>query len=198
MRKYFPKEACFLMSIYNRGQQFLGQINEAINENRNLVHAVLKKHYSHLKPWQTDEAFADGILGLWAAIKQYEPGKQSFKTYATTQIRHHIRRGIVGRQDPLVRHLECEKYTIQQFMELGLDQGRSHNEFDRTDTNELVNLLIDQLTEHEKEIVYNRFWKGWSIEKIAQHYDITFWQSHYLVANILTKLKQHSERIDAV
>ncbi|HRS71444.1 MAG TPA: sigma-70 family RNA polymerase sigma factor [Anaerohalosphaeraceae bacterium] len=186
------------MSNYNRGQQFSGEINYAIHENLNLIHVVLKKHYSHLKPWQTDEAFVDGILGLWAALKQYESGKQSFKTYAKTQIRYHIQRGFMDRQDPLIRHLECEKYTIQQFIELGFDQGQSHKGFEDIETNDLINLLIGRLTEYEKEIVHKHFWDGWSFSEVARFYGTTKRQIQCLIETVLMKMKQHAERIDAV
>lgn len=186
------------MSIYNRGTHFFESIDQAINENQNLIHEVIKKHYSYLKPWQTDELFADGILGLWAAIRQYKPGKQSFKTYAKKQIHLHIRRGLVDRQDPLVRHLDGEKYTIQQFVELGFDQGQLHEGFDHMETNDLVHLLIDQLTDYEKEIVHKLFWEGLSLGKIAKHYGVTRRQIRHLAENVVKKMREHAERIVAL
>ncbi|MDH4201399.1 MAG: sigma-70 family RNA polymerase sigma factor [Phycisphaerae bacterium] len=186
------------MSIYNRGQHFFESINQTITENQNLIHEVIKKHYSHLKPWQTDELFADGILGLWAAVKQYKPGKQSFKSYAKIQIRLHIRRGLVDRQDPLVRHLEGEKYTIQQFVELGFDQGQPHEGFNHTETNDLVYLLINELTDHEKRIIHEHFWEDLSFSKVAKHYGTTKRHIQLLIESVIKKMRQHAERIDAL
>jgi RNA polymerase sigma factor (sigma-70 family) len=142
--------------------------------------------------------FADGILGLWAAIKQYRPGKQSLKSYAKIQIRLHIQRGLVDRQDPLVRHLEGKRYTIQQFAELGFDWGQSHEGFDHAETNELIHLLIKELTDYEKDVLQKHFWEGWNLSKIARHYKVSRWQIQRLVLNILQKMRQHAERIDAL
>src|SRR5688572_19046923 len=70
--------------------------NARVLENLGLVGALLK---GRLRGWggvDPDDAYQFGVMGLLRAAEKFEPGRGfRFSTYATSWIRHAIRRGIV-------------------------------------------------------------------------------------------------------
>lgn len=63
------------------------------NDNKNLIHAVLKRFYKNDTKYLTyEDLFQEGSMGLLKAIRTYDSGRNTtFSSYATICIRNEIR-----------------------------------------------------------------------------------------------------------
>lgn len=70
--------------------------NARVLENLGLVGAVIKGRLRGRGGVDPDDAYQFGVMGLLRAAEKFEPGRGfRFSTYATSWIRHAIRRGLV-------------------------------------------------------------------------------------------------------
>jgi len=69
---------------------------EMYQENKNLVHHIIQRHYPHLVgTLEYEDAFQEGSIGLLKAIKKFDPTKgYQFSTYAYPSIQRSIYRGM--------------------------------------------------------------------------------------------------------
>lgn len=66
-----------------------------IVENQGLVGDVIKKHFKYNMPFDDDDLFGYGVLGLTKAAYNYDPNKENkFSTYAYKKIWGEIKLGI--------------------------------------------------------------------------------------------------------
>ncbi len=69
---------------------------EMYQENKNLIHYIIQRHYPHLiGTLEYEDAFQEGSIGLLKAIKKFDPTKgYRFSTYAYPSIQRSIYRGM--------------------------------------------------------------------------------------------------------
>lgn len=83
------------MSKVKRNQELLEnhQYNELIRENINLVHAIIKKNYPHVKQdsYKYEDMFSDGLYGMYKAAINFKIDRGcEFSTFANKCILNQI------------------------------------------------------------------------------------------------------------
>ena len=67
--------------------------NKFIDENKNLVWALIRRNFKHAIGTQEEEYFQCGLIGLWKAIRKFKPEFGfAFSTYASSIIIGEIKR----------------------------------------------------------------------------------------------------------
>lgn len=145
------------MDVKNKKQPSSTSDNEIIKQNIDLVHKIAR-NYSKVFNNQFEDLVQVGSIGLFNAIKRYNPKKNaSFRTYAyhliTSEIKHYLRD-----QVPMVR----PPRELQELMtKVRKAEQQLSNELNREATQEEVanqlNISISKLSEVkelEKTIFY--------------------------------------------
>jgi len=172
------------------------------SRNLHLVDKVLSKYRPQVHPATLEELEADAMLGLWDALRLYDPRHhKSFKNYAYRKIRYAIKEGMRQR-DSLPR--ELRNHTGDPIEIINIDDVEEDcpnlvytdagiEGFDRRD---FVQSLLQQISQELAELLYMRFWLGLTDIQIAQRKQIHRKRVARQIQQALDQLKKSTVQED--
>ena len=99
-----------------------------LDEHENLVHCVVHRQWLGPLPYQ--DAVQAGRIGLWRALRRYEPERgHAFSTYAVPAIRRAVWRAVVESQLPA--HISLSRSGWLALPDLPFDAGQALDEVTR-------------------------------------------------------------------
>ncbi|HOL31321.1 MAG TPA: sigma-70 family RNA polymerase sigma factor [Anaerohalosphaeraceae bacterium] len=178
-------------------------IDILFSHNLYLVDKVLLKYRPLVYPATLEELEADAMIGLWDAIRLYDPSHhKSFKNYANQKIHYAIKEGLRQR-DPLPREFRnhnddpIEIIDIDEVEEdrpslVYNDPGIQH--FERS---EFIESLLKQIDQQLAELLFMRFWLGLTDIQIANRQQLSRKRVARQIQRALDELKNITSQTDA-
>jgi len=178
-------------------------IDILFSHNLHLVDKVLAKYRPQVHPATLEQLEADAMVGLWNAIRLYDPNQhKKFKHYAYQKIRYAIKEGLRQR-DPFPREFRndngdpIEIFDIDEVDEdcssvVYTDAGIKH--FERQ---EFVESLLKQIDQQLAELLFMRFWLGLTDIQIANRKQLSRKRVARQIQRAMNELKKITSQADA-
>lgn len=159
-------------------QHIEGLVNEGLNRGLfdPLVKHLINKNFSRWSPerrYNFYDLYQLGYIGVVVALKNYKPGKGSFKTFAymkiKTEFKHHLYKLNSEKRKVYIDQLSLDVQRHEDnegtFLDSLIDQQQNP---EKVVLNKLFfEEALSKLTEHEKSILL-LFSQGYSIREIAR------------------------------
>lgn len=168
------------------------QEKELVNDNLGLVYYMVKRR--HQEPQAQEDAFYQGLMGLFKAAKTYRPGNGPFSSWACRLIAQALLRAIVMERTRQQRH---RRIWIVRRHQLGLLDGAVRRWLGVSRPS-LMRMIRPHLTQDERVAVYLFKLKGWSCERIGELYKPPLTKGGILhrVKASIARLRRHFTRED--
>lgn len=178
-------------------------IDILFSHNLHLVDKVLAKYRPQVHPATLEQLEADAMIGLWDAIRLYDPNQhKKFKHYAYQKIRYAIKEGLRQR-DPFPREFRNDNGDPIEIVDIDEieedrpnlvynDPGIQH--FERS---EFVESLLKQIDRQLAELLFMRFWLGLTDIQIGQRKQLSRKRVARQIQRALTELKKITPQAEA-
>ncbi len=169
--------------------------NEIVAANLRLVVSIAKKHISPIAGFF--ELVSDGNLSLMKAVEKFDYSRgNKFSTYATWAIMRNFARSIPDEK----RHRDRFRPSETEVFESTEDfrTSRSIEEKTQLEREHLVNYLMSELSDREKQILASRYGLGWNdspqtLRQIGADMDVTKERVRQIEIRALAKLRKVAE-----
>ena len=122
-------------------------VEQLLHRHDGLVHAVIRREGSGRLTYE--EALQAGRIGLWQAIRGYDPGRgTAFSTYAWVAIRRHIRRAAAQTTDDVA----CGLIPTPRLEVPDLDKHA-----DRALVHKALRALLSRLSDRLRRVIVGRY-----------------------------------------
>ena len=126
---------------------------------------------------EQDDLVQEGLLGLWSAVRNYDPQKEaSFAAFASqcvaNRIYSAIRQALSPRQSPLRDYMSISQDEERQTMQLPDGEGPEAS-FIRKEDQELRNRRMQRLLSPREWAVLEQYLKGDTYQEISEHLHIS-------------------------
>ena len=165
------------------------------NGNFELLQVIIARYYGAVKYYAEkyceqqlqEDVFQEAILALYSAVKNYEPQKASFKTFAHTC----IKRSVIATLKAQNRKKQIPDGLISSIEELELIDNNSPEKifFEKENLKSLTDTIKLELSSLEYEVL-QLYLSGERYSDIARRLEITEKSVDNALARIRKKLKQ--------
>lgn len=188
--------------------------NFLLEKYEGMIHGIIRKQNFYLKDGEYDDLVQEGLVGLYKAIKVYDPKKKhsSFEAFATLVIKRHIisaiKKSTRKKHKPLNERYSFDKTfpdneNLTMMDLLGNKEEvkyRSHFEdldpeqqFILNETIQNQEKILNKLLSHQEKEIYDlRYIEGKSYKEIMEELGIT---DPKKVDNTVQRIKRKFERV---
>ena len=142
---------------------------------------VKKMAHSYERLSDYDSAYADGLIGVWEALKSYQPGRAALRTWVHTCVRRSC-------QD----HVRVRRKHVPSFVALGgvdIAGPAAPTYEDR----EEVRWLLKGLPREEKRLLKNCYWRDKTLREVGEELGVGESRVYQIRKQLLIRLKERIE-----
>ena len=144
-------------------------------------------HYYKRFGAEFDDLVSEGNIGLLEAVEKFDPEKgYKFLTFAGHYVRMKMRR-LLNKNNKLPTS-SCNDENIFLYIADNDDKNPFH-ELKHKDNYARLSEKLQELTDDEREMVYDRFFERMTLKEMEKKYNISFVSCKIRVEKILKKIK---------
>lgn len=179
------------------------EVRDLVEQNRRLVdymvNRYLKRYY--VGTMEREDLISWGMIGLVNAARAWDPARSAaFSTLACRAIERMIIRGVSREWKPDQANATLSLDTLlgerngdgsdDRFVDRLESDSDTEEEFIRADTGMEVRRVLDELPEEQRDLIHRRFFKGDSVQEIAEDLGMSRQGIYSRQKGILRRLKQ--------